>query len=174
MKKSVMLAIGGVLLFTGCCKRLEWVDCSKGCSADIKPVKQVPVKPQNVTNQTVKPVKKTQCNADDKCSVKFSVVGMGVAPCSGTCSPAQAKAMARRSAILDGYKMLAEKIYGVKIDGRDSVKNMILQNSSLKAYVNGLIKGADIDDESFKDGVYTVSMSVKLNMSELKNYVSNN
>ena len=43
MKKSLMLGIGAVLLFTGCCKKLELTDCDENCNAPmpVKPVKTI-------------------------------------------------------------------------------------------------------------------------------------
>jgi len=98
-----------------------------------------------------------------KCILRIEATGVGVVPCNGTCSIAQAKAMARRAAIVSAYRNLAEKLYGIKINGRDSVKNMILQSSTIRSYVEGVIRGATIEDESFKDGTYKVVLSIKLN-----------
>ncbi len=146
-KNNILLVASGVLLFTGCCKKLELVDCNT-----TTPIKQT-VKPSPV----LPPVKQF---------IKIEAKGMGVVPCEDACSKAQAEAMARRAAILDAYKQLSEKIYGVKINGRDTVRNMILQNSILKTYVTGIIKGATIEEEIFKNGIYTVSMSLKLDMNK--------
>jgi hypothetical protein len=106
------------------------------------------------------------------CLLRLEVTGVGVVP-SNALSTAQAKVMARRAAIVDGYKALSEKLYGIKVNGRDTVKNMVLQNSSIRAYVSGLIRGANIEEEDFKDGVYNVVMSVKINVKEWNRFIKN-
>jgi len=107
------------------------------------------------------------------CLLTIEAKGVGIVPCNGTCTPALAKAMARRAAILDGYKALAEKMYGIKINGRDTVKDMMLQNSSLRAYVFGLIRGAQIIEEDYKDGMYSVVMQVQLDTRAWNAYLKN-
>jgi len=155
MSKKVVLPLMGALLFAGCCKKLEVTDCCSQKPADIKTVKKI------IQNRDALMEK----------NIKLEANGVGVAPCSDTCSAAQAYAMARRAAILDAYKALAEKVYGIKINARDSVKNMVLQNSEIKSYVQGLIKKADIVSESYKDGIYKVRMSLNISESELKSKI---
>lgn len=140
--------------------------------------------PQNTT-QTKAPVYQKPSNSGScvisnnpgtkkSCILRVEVVGVGVAPANGMESTAQAMAMARRAAILEGYKALAEKLYGVKINGRETLKNMMLQNESLRAYIQGVIRGANIEEESFKDGMYRVVMSLKVNVNEWNKYLENN
>ena len=81
--------------------------------------------------------------------------------------------MARRAAILDAYKVLVEKMYGIQINGRDSVKNMILQNSSIRAYLEGMVRGAQVIEEDYKNGIYTVVMNVKLDVSKWNGFLQN-
>ena len=125
---------------------------------------------------TQKAPKTDSCTITNKsvrsCIIRIEATGEGVVPCSGACSTAQARVMARRAAILDAYKALAEKMYGIKINGRDTVKNMILQNSNLRAYVYGLIRGAQIEEEDFKNGIYSVVLSVKLDVREWNKYLT--
>jgi len=101
--------------------------------------------------------------------VLFRVVGTGVAPCDNMCNMAQAKVMARRAAILNAYEQLAEKIYGIKIEGVDNIKNLQDTESKISAYVKGIVKGAVIDNEEFKNGIYYVTMSLKLNAKNWNN-----
>jgi len=102
----------------------------------------------------------------------FESTGEGVVP-PNVQSVAQAKAMARRAAIIDAYKSLAEKIYGIKINAKDSIKNLMLQNSSVRSFVAGVIKGASIDEESYKEGIYSVTMSVKIDSDNWNKIINN-
>ena len=53
-------------------------------------------------------------------------------------------------------------MYGIKINGKDTVKDMILTNSVVKAQVDALIKNADIVETIYKDGLCQVTMELKL------------
>ncbi len=183
MKKSLLLGLGGVLLFSGCCCRSTSNNkCfNNNCAPISQPITTQVKNPAKIINQ---PVIKTvnygdkKCIIDNKtkrsCILTVEAKGVGIVPCNGACSTAEAKVMARRAAILDGYRALIEKIYGIKINGRDTVKNMALQSSFLRAHVQGLVRGANIEEESFKDGVYSIVMSVKLNINEWNKFLANN
>ena len=146
-----------------------------GCSTT-QPIKNN----SNIKNNKL--IKKVQYNdktclidssAKKTCILTIEVKGVGVPPCNGACSLAQARVMARRAAILDGYKALVEKLYGIKVNGRDTVKNMILKSSTLRSHLEGVIRNAVIEDESFKNGIYKVTMSIKVNVKEWNKYLQN-
>ena len=178
MKKSLLIGLGGVLFFTGCCCRT--VDCANNMCEDSLAMNQPVVKQTQTQAPVIKKVNynNQSCIIDNKakksCILRIEAKGVGIVPCDGSCSTAQAKVMARRAAVLDGYRALIEKIYGIKINGRDTVKNMALQSSVVRSYVEGLVRGASIEEESFKDGVYSVVMSVKLNVNEWNKFLANN
>lgn len=93
--------------------------------------------------------------------LELNAVGMGVAP-ETTISPAQALALAKRAAIIDGYRQLGEKMYGIRLSGQDTVREYVLQSSTTKARVESLIRNAEITETVYKDGLCQVSMEVKL------------
>ncbi|TPH59478.1 hypothetical protein FIM64_03305 [Helicobacter pylori] len=93
--------------------------------------------------------------------IELNAVGMGVAP-ESTISPSQALALAKRAAIVDGYRQLGEKMYGIRVNAQDTVKDMVLQNSVIKTRVNALIRNAEITETIYKDGLCQVSMELKL------------
>ena len=94
-------------------------------------------------------------------TILVSVVGQGVAP-SSTISPAQASALAKRAAIADAYRQMAEKINGVRIEGRDYIRNMVAKRSEVRTCVSALIKNANVVESRFNDGLFEVEMEVRV------------
>ena len=113
-----------------------------------------------------KPVPKEQ---DDVLSVKqnliISVVGQGVAPVN-TSSPAQAYALAKRAAVADAYRLIAEKVKGVRIDGQDLIKNMMVKRSTVRTSVQAMVRNANIVETTFKEGLCEVEMEITLSRSQ--------
>lgn len=91
----------------------------------------------------------------------FSAIGEGIPP-QNTISQAQALALAKRAALADAYRQLAGKLYGIRVNSRENVKDAMLRSSLITTYVNGLIKNANITGEGFKDGLYTVELELKI------------
>jgi len=139
MKKQILPTIlTGILLLTGCTAKIT---------------------SKTVGNKVIN-IKDNLVLTKDNVLV-FRVIGQGVAPVS-TISPAQAKALAKRAAIADAYRQLAEKISGVKIEGKDKIINMVTKKSVVRTYVNALIKNATVVDSITKDGLYEVEMELKM------------
>ena len=69
----------------------------------------------------------------------ISVVGQGVAPMN-TSSPAQAYALAKRAAVADAYRLVAEKVKGVRVEGQDVIKNMMVKRSTVRTSVSAMVK----------------------------------
>ncbi|WP_297439912.1 LPP20 family lipoprotein [Sulfurimonas sp.] len=97
--------------------------------------------------------------------VLISVVGQGVAPMNTT-SPAQAYALAKRAATADAYRLIAEKVKGVNVDGQDLVKNMMVKRSTVRTSVQAMVKNANIVETTFKDGLCEVEMEITLSHSQ--------
>ncbi len=92
----------------------------------------------------------------------LSVIGQGVAP-SFARSPAQSYALAKRAAVADAYRILAERIKGVKVQGKDTIKNMSIKSSVVNTKVEAMIRNARIVETKFKDGLCEVEMEISLN-----------
>ena len=139
-------------------------------SSTQKVVQNVPA-PSETTINVVCPKASSQ-EIDDEESVLtekkpllISVVGQGVAP-TNTSSPAQAYALAKRAATADAYRLIAEKVKGVRIDGQDLVKNMMVQRSTIRTSVQAMIKNANIVETTFKEGLCEVEMEILLSRSQ--------
>jgi len=101
----------------------------------------------------------------DSC-VRVNVVGQGVSPLN-TSSPAQAYALAKRAAIADSYRLIAEKIKGVRVDGQDTIKNMMVKRSTVRTSVCAMVKNANIVETTFKEGLCEVEMEIIVYHSQL-------
>ena len=146
MKKNLILAGLAIFLITGC--SVKKVDSTKRNEVSILKQKDKLV----LTKNNV---------------LTFKVIGQGVAPVN-TISPAQAKALAKRAAIADAYRLIAEKVKGVRVEGRDIVKNMMVKRSSVRTSVEAMVKNANVVETTFKDGLCEVEMEITIAHSQFK------
>ena len=93
--------------------------------------------------------------------VSITVTGQGIAPTFAT-TPAQAYVLAKRAAMADAYRQLAERVKGVRIEGKDTIKNMAVKNSTVNTQVQAMIKNATVIETTFQEGICEVEMEVKL------------
>jgi len=93
--------------------------------------------------------------------LRISVIGQGVAPVH-TISPAQAYALAKRAATADAYRLIAERVKGVNVAGQDFIKNMMVRRSTVRTYVQAMVRNANIVETTFKDGLCEVEMEITL------------
>lgn len=93
----------------------------------------------------------------------ITVTGIGVPP-TGT-RAAQAKILARRAAIVDAYRYLAEYVQGVNVDAETTVEMAMTQSDVVKTRVSAVVKGARIVPGSEKftsDGAYEVTLELPM------------
>ena len=93
--------------------------------------------------------------------ITLTVIGQGVAP-ENTISPYQSVALAKKAAKADAMSQLAEKLNGVKIEGYDLVKNMVVQRSQVKTCVSSMIKHANIVETKCAKDFCEVEMELKV------------
>ena len=97
--------------------------------------------------------------------LRISVLGQGVSPVN-TSSPAQAYALAKRAAIAEAYRLIAERVRGVRIDGQDLIRNMMIKRSTIRTSVQAMVKNANIIETTFKDGLCEVEMEIIVSYSQ--------
>ena len=94
---------------------------------------------------------------------KIQVTGTGVANPALATTPAHASMMARRAAITDAYRQLAEVVQGVQVDAETTVEQMMLTSDVVRTKISTVIKGAQIVDEGeLSGGGYSVTMELPL------------
>ena len=100
-------------------------------------------------------------------SMNITVVGQGIAP-SFAISPAQSYVLAKRAALAYAYRLIAERINGVKIEGKDTIKNMAIKSSVINTQVSAMIKNASVVETTFKDGLCEVELEIRINYNNFK------
>lgn len=91
-----------------------------------------------------------------------TAIGTGLPP-QNSSSAAQGIALARRAAIVDAYRGLAEQIYGVQVDSSTTVEQLMVVEDTTRTSVNGLIQNAQIlKEKQLPNGTYQVIVSVNL------------
>lgn len=99
--------------------------------------------------------------------ISITAVGQGVAPSFAT-SPAQAFALAKRAATADAYRLIAERVKGVRINGKDTIKNMAIKNSVVNTKVEAMIRNAKVVETTFKDGMCEVEMEIEIDKNNFR------
>ena len=90
------------------------------------------------------------------------VTGTGAQPANAV-NPAQARMLARRAAVADAYRQLAESIKGVNVDAETTVENMMVTSDVIRTKVSAMIQGAQvISEKEIPGGGYEVTMQVPL------------
>mgnify|MGYP000847945762 FL=1 len=75
----------------------------------------------------------------------------------------RANIMARRAAIVDAQRNLAEQVSGVQVDAETTVENFVTTSDVVKTKVSALVKGATVVEEQLMpDGSYRVVMSMPM------------
>jgi hypothetical protein len=88
----------------------------------------------------------------------IEATGMAVAP-EGT-KGAQAKALARRGAIVDLQRNLLESVGGVQIDSRTTMNDFMAEDR-VRSEVHGLIQGVELLDGQWDGEAYTVTGRIR-------------
>ena len=74
--------------------------------------------------------------------------------------------MAIKASKLEAYRELAEQVYGQRIEGSQSLSSLVVSNETLKASVEGVIRGAKII-KSYPVGEDTYATELELDMQRV-------
>ncbi len=82
------------------------------------------------------------------------VVGYGaINPKAKGQSKVQQRLMSIRASRLDAYRAMAERVYGTKLSGSSTVRDLVVQNDSFRTYVDTFIHGARVvSSDVLEDG----------------------
>ncbi len=155
----LVLIVSSLILYADTCPTPQVEETAAQPTQSCPP--PVPV----VVKKIERPQQPKACTLTSRNTIHFQVVGQGVAPVN-TISPAQAMALAKRAAIADAYRQLGEKICGVRVEGRDLIRNMMISRSTVRTQIDAMIRNARILDTKFKDGLCEVEMEVTVRGDE--------
>jgi hypothetical protein len=103
----------------------------------------------------------------------ISVVGKGVAP-EGEENSARGELLAERAAIIDGYRLLSEKLAGILINSSSSDENFTVSKDKIISQTQTYVRGAQIVDIKHNEkGFVEVVMRLKLNENLLREIARN-
>lgn len=74
--------------------------------------------------------------------------------------------MALKASKLDAYRELTEQVYGQKVDGDETLANLIITNTHLKSSVEGVIRGARVV-KSYPVGEDTYATELELDFERV-------
>lgn len=90
-----------------------------------------------------------------------TATGSGIAPAGSR--GAQARVLARRAAIVDAQRQLAEALNGVQVDAETTVEELVVTSDIVRTRVSATLKGAKVISEGFSaDGAYEVTMALPM------------
>ncbi|WP_100656286.1 LPP20 family lipoprotein [Alteromonas flava] len=74
--------------------------------------------------------------------------------------------MAIKASKLEAYRELAEQVYGQRVDGNQSLQNLVLADTQLQSSVEGVIRGARVV-KSYPVGDDTYATEMELDFKEV-------
>ena len=144
---------------------------STGCATKKETKKKPPVRKDKDSEYLSEDIIPNSPILRGRKTMTISAKGLGVAPVN-TISPAQALALAKRAAVVDAYRQLGEKMYGIRIDAKDTIRDMASRSSVVKTRLQAVIKNAEIVDETYNNGLYEITMELKLDARKWQRVLS--
>lgn len=95
--------------------------------------------------EAVGQLKPVEQQVDPVAPMVLRVVGYGaINPNSKSLSEPQRRLLAIRSSKMDAYRALAERVYGMQVQGSTTVRDMVVQNDNFRSYVETYMHGARV------------------------------
>ncbi len=92
----------------------------------------------------------------------IEVTGQGMAPANAR-NATHGRMLARRAAVADCYRQLAEAVKGVQVESGTDVEMMMLQSDTIRLSVTTTIRGATVvSEKNLGDGAYEVTMRMSI------------
>ena len=86
-------------------------------------------------------------------------------------SAAQARLLAERAAVSDGYRRLLEYVYGISVSSTTTVRDLVLSSDRVDSEVSGFIRGARVVEVRHRpDGI--AEADVSLDLSDLERIIN--
>ena len=112
------------------------------------------------------PVKKS-------CNFSIKVIGKGAPPTDPNLTEVQKYIFAERSAILDGYRLLSEKLSGLILNSVSSSKNFVLTSDRVKTVTKTFLRNVQIVSIKHNDnGVCEAFLKIDINKESFKKYLA--
>lgn len=92
----------------------------------------------------------------------LTATGFGTADLTAVKVKAQAKMMARRAAILDAQRNLAEQVRGIKLTGGTTMQEYEISSDIVATRVKGLLMGAFETDQTVIEDEQSVTVEVTM------------
>src|SRR5690606_112662 len=95
--------------------------------------------------QRVAYIERVQHEVDAMAPMTLRVVGYGAPEVvTNSSSDAQRRLLAIRAARMDAYRAMAERVYGMSVQGSTTVRDMVVQNDRFRSYVETYMHGARV------------------------------
>jgi|GEM_PF-5687749 len=95
--------------------------------------------------------------------IRYEAVGYGTLSQFKKYPMAQRRLLAMRAAKLDAYRSIVEEVYGTRVKGHTTIKDMVIENDNYRTYFDSVVRGIHLLTITPKgDGIYEAEVELKL------------
>jgi hypothetical protein len=107
-------------------------------------------------------------NCNKSSVINITVLGKGAPPVSSELSEVQKYLFAERAAILDGYRLISERLSGIILKSASNSKNFSIISDNIKTITNSFMKGIKVVSIKHNDnGVCEALMEMNISNKEI-------